>query len=293
MIKENNSPSYATLKDISRIFISLFVFISLILIALVPLFAYTTKANQTQEQSSLDQSTTLEIVSVQETTSSDTSIDDNADSSTESNEVSTEEEIETTVITTGEENNDVASSDSSTQAVLTLEQISVSDIGPTGSTIDTLSTQNTENDSSSAVQQVSLSVTSSMDASNSTGVNIINVATSQTYVNVSAQVSITDQKPQNVPIITLQHENEFIESYIMIDLIGDSVALSDNEIQSMTMTFKIKKNPDEMTKPQILRIKSMSSPTKRIRSFLSPTHSFRTLSLHPTPVSGNPLRPLI
>jgi hypothetical protein len=266
MMREKNSHSIP--KGIRRIFISWLIFVSLMLITVVPVFAALTL-----KQSSLDQPVAVEIASLLETTSSSNSNGVSTDSSTELIEASTAEEIETTVINTEavlEEDSEVVSSDDSTQTVSTQEEISVSTAEANESTIDVISASSDENDTRSALQQVTLSVTPSVDTSNSTSVNSINVTTSQTYTDVSAQISITDQKPQNIPSIRLQNENEFIESYITIHLLGDSVVLSAEEIQSMTMTIKIKKNTNNNTPYTENQIYVLSYETNPLVSLAQP-----------------------
>jgi len=245
MIKENNLNSYAIPKAFPRMFISCLVFVSLMLITIIPVVADTKGVVQEQPKE-------LKTEFPKVATSPDTTGDNGIDSSTPSNEISPQEVIETPVIDTGDFLKDntvvkIVSSDSIIQTQPTQEQLLALNIETNEITSATPSPLNNQENPSPAIQQVTLSITPSAYPSSETSINSINVTTSQTFVDVSAQVSITDQKPQNVPAITLKNENEFIESYITIDILGDSVALSGDEIQSMTMTFKIKKNPDDQT----------------------------------------------
>ena len=244
-MKEKNLNSYAIPKAVPRMFISCLVFVSLMLITIIPVVADTKGVVQEQPKE-------LKTEFPKVATSPDATGDNGIDSSTPSNEISPQEVIETPVIDTGDILKDntvvkIVSSDSTIQTQPTQEQLLASSIETNEITSSTPSPLNNQENPSPAIQQVTLSITPSAYPSSETSINSINVTTSQTFVDVSAQVSITDQKPQNVPAITLKNENEFIESYITIDLLGDSVALSGDEIQSMTMTFKIKKNSDDQT----------------------------------------------
>ena len=252
MMKEKNLYTYAISKAFPQMFISWLVFLSLILITIAPVIAYTVEAGLDQKTSSLTQPTESKTVSPPEVTSPEITSDDGGDSPLVSNEIIPEVGSETPMIDTGDFLKDntvvkIVSSDSTIQMQPTQEQLLTSNTETNEITSSTPSPLNNQENPSPAIQLVTLSITPSAYPSSETSVNSINVTTSQTFVDVSAQVSITDQKPQNVPAITLKNENEFIESYITIDLLGDSVALSGDEIQSMTMTFKIKKNPDDQT----------------------------------------------
>jgi hypothetical protein len=101
-------------------------------------------------------------------------------------------------------------------------------------------------------------------------VNNINVTTSQAYTDVSVQISITDQKPQYIPSLILHNENEFVESYITIDLLGDNCVLSGEDIQSMTMTIKIKKNANTGTQTIENQIYVLSYETKPFITLVQP-----------------------
>lgn len=276
MMIGKNLNTYAISKAFPRMFISWLVFVSLILITIAPVIAYTVEVGLDSKSSSLTQPTESKTVSLPEATSPEITSDDGGDSPPVPNEIIPEVEIETPVIDTGDLPEDttivkIISPDSTTQTSITPEQLPTSITQSNESISYTPSLLSNEGDSSPTIQQVALSVTPSANTSDKTGVNSIDVTTSQTYATVSAQVSITDQKPQNIPFIKLQNENEFIESYITIDLLGDSVALSDDEIQSMTMTFKIKKNPNDQTANTENQIYVLTYETNPVFSL---THSF-------------------
>ena len=283
MMKEKNLYTYAISKAFPRMFISWLVFILLILITIAPVIAYTVEAGLDQKSSTLTQPTESKTVSPHEVTSPEITSDDGGDSPPVSNEIIPKVGIETPVIDTEvipEVHTIVkeVSADITTQTLTTPEELLISNSGNNVSTSSTSLTPGNADDPIQTIQQVTLSVTPSANTSDKTGVNSIDVTTSQPYVDVSAQISINDQKPPNVPSIRLQNENQFIESYITIHLLGDSVALSDDEIQSMTMTFKIKKNPNDQTANTENQIYVLTYETNPVFSL---SHPFISESISP------------
>jgi hypothetical protein len=237
MMREKNP--YPLSKGIRRILLSWFILVTLLLLTVIPVFA-----SLTLKQSSLDQSV-IKNVSAQETTSSDTSLDTSNDSSVVSTDELITEESQTpksTAETVIKEIPEVTPSDVSIEMISTPEQTLISETEVSASTIGSQSTSSAEKESTQTVQEVTVSLTSSLDTNDVTSVGSIDMITSQTYTDVTAQITITGQKPQHIPSLELQDENECVESYVTIDFLADSIILSGEEIQSMTMTLKIKKN---------------------------------------------------
>jgi hypothetical protein len=212
MVKGKNLNTYAISKAFLRMFIRGLVFVSLILITIAPVIAYTVEAGLDQKSSSLTQPTESKTVSPSEVTSPEITSDDGGDSPPVSNEIIPEVVIETPVIDTEvipEVHRIVkeVSADITTQTLTTPEELLISNSGNNVSTSSTSLTPSNADDLIQTIQQVTLSVTPSANTGDKTSVNSIDVTTSQPYVDVSAQISINDRKPPNVPSIRLQNEN--------------------------------------------------------------------------------------
>jgi hypothetical protein len=113
---------------------------------------------------------------------------------------------------------------------------------------------------------VTFSVIPAPDTTNTTDVNSINVITTQPYDTISAEISITSTKPSFAPAITLENEQTFILSYIDVQFIADNIVISTEQIQSLTMTLKLKKNPDDHTSLHNTQIYALSRQTNQIFS---------------------------
>lgn len=104
-----------------------------------------------------------------------------------------------------------------------------------------------------------------------TEINTINIVTTESFTEVTADISITNEKPLYTPSIKLENENEFIESYITIQFLGDHHVLSETQLQSMTMILKIKKNHQVQQYPINRQIYVLSYESGLLSSF---SHTF-------------------
>ncbi len=241
MMEKNTRVSYAIPRKLPRIFVSFLVVISLIFIIGTPVIANPLEIG-------LNQSTQLKTEIPAQETLPKTNPDDGEDSPSVPDETPPGEITEPTVIDTDivpNERNDeiITTSENTTQISKTEEPVPLLEIQSNNS----FSLLSGGKESNPTIQEVTISIIPSAETRSTTDVNIINVVTSQAYETVTAEVTITNVKPQYAPFIRLEDEHEFVDSYITIQLVGDSIALCEEQVQSMTMTLKMKKNPDGRT----------------------------------------------
>lgn len=188
--------------------------------------------------------------------------------STEPTELSSEEESESPVIEPVDDPTDATVehtelTESETQSSPTTNDSQTYIIMNDGTPNDISSEGDTESSLNPAIQEVALSITTSSDASTTTSINTINVVTTQQIIDVSAEISITKDAPHKIPSLTLENQKEFIGSYVTVHLLADNDQLLANEIESMMVTFKIKKDQQNQTaqnENQIYVLTSCSDP---------------------------------
>jgi hypothetical protein len=261
-MKKHTLYSKADTPNRPRILISLFLLVSLILLNLTPIAIASpgtilnqptqtktetpTQTNTTENPDKEDTQTTPEKEQTEETVEPE-GTDNKIESNQSNEEISTISEYTNQTIKTEEPftNTEILNNDSSTYL----------SSGPSS-----------EEEHNATPQQVTFSVIPAPDTTNTTDVNSINVITTQPYDTISAEISITSTKPSFAPAITLENEQTFILSYIDVQFIADNIVISTEQIQSLTMTLKLKKNPDDHTSLHNTQIYALSRQTNQIFS---------------------------
>lgn len=151
---------------------------------------------------------------------------------------------------------------------LTTEEITIQpETQSKNSSQDFFNVQGNAVDPETNTQEVPFSVLQSDGTSMTTEIQCINVSTSHPFTEVTAEISITNEKPIYVPTITLENEHEFIESYITVQLFADHRIVSETQLPPMSMILKIKKNTQEQLYPIDRQIFVIHSEPKLLSSF--------------------------
>ena len=242
MIEKNTIDSSASSLNLPRILISILMLNSLVLLSFAPVIA----ANP---ETSLNQPTQPKTQLSTEGNQTET-IPDKEDTPTIPDVAPPEEAIEPEATETeklpNEDNEETSTtSENTTQNIRTDGSIANTQIQSNDSSSFSSSELSDEERYNPTVQHVTISVIPSEDTANTTDVNFINVTTTQSYETITAEISISDTKPSYAPPIILKNEHDFIDSYLTVQFAADNNALTEEQIQSMTMTLKIKKNPDD------------------------------------------------
>jgi hypothetical protein len=181
------------------------------------------------------------------------------------------------------------STDIKTLPNTTLDQLQKDTTFGTTTIDDTSSEENTTPSLDSPSQNVELTVASS-ETSTKTSINTLTVITKKQITNISAEITITQNAPQNVPSLATAFQNECIASYITVHFLTDNVLLSANEIDSMTMTFKIKKDQYNLTAQKTNQIYLL---TYRTDPLFVISHPFlQNIMTTPSPGTWQPITPV-
>ncbi|MBN1860608.1 MAG: hypothetical protein JW840_04010 [Candidatus Thermoplasmatota archaeon] len=238
------TPSCLVSPSLSRMFLSMIIVSFILVLSVTPCAASFLKTESDQSSAILPETTESKTTTPLDGSSPEVIVEEETHTD-ESNEVPSEEGTEPSLTETENTLSDGTMEQSEpteikTPFVMTTEELQTGALDDSTS-YDLTLVNSIEPFLSPTTQEVVLTVASSED-STTTSINTLNVVTTQHITYVSAEISITQNTPQNIPALSVEYQNECIASYVTVHLLADNVTLSGDEINSMMMTFKIKKD---------------------------------------------------
>ena len=208
-----------------RIFISMIILSSMLVLSLTPCAASLLKTEPDQPSMNLTEPTESKTTPAVEESSPDAIVEEQT-STEESDLVTSVEGTEpsgTEIDTTLSENTvtQSESTDIKTLSITALDELYTGTIIGDTTIYDSIIEENTISSLTSTSQDVELTVTSSQ-TSTKTSVNTLTVITKKQITDISAEISITQNAPQYVPSLAIAHQNEYIASYVTVHYLREN-----------------------------------------------------------------------